>query len=109
MKIKSIIILLILLITLPLAALERAGIEMTGMPMINVNISGFVRNPGSYRMMMGDNLITALERADFDELIQLCLKSFPKIPLWPWERPFLSCAPLMASKTSIGNMSLCAW
>ncbi|HHV36411.1 MAG TPA: hypothetical protein GXX77_01040 [Candidatus Cloacimonetes bacterium] len=71
MKIKSIIILLILLMTLPLAALERAGIEMTGMPMINVNISGFVRNPGSYRMMMGDNLITALERADLDELILL--------------------------------------
>lgn len=78
MKIKSIIILLILLITLPLAALERAGIEMTGMPMINVNISGFVRNPGSYRMMMGDNLITALERADFDE--EALLKELPQNP-----------------------------
>lgn len=68
MSIKKLITLLIILVSLPLAALERVSPEMSsGVPSINVNISGFVRNPGSYRLLLGDKLITALERADLDK------------------------------------------
>lgn len=76
MKNKGIITLLIVLLALPILAIDRSSFEMSSMPTIGVNISGYVRHPGSYRLILGDNLITAFELADFDE--ESLLQELPK-------------------------------